>query len=108
MKQGRPFSKTAYLWMILSGIFAVGLLDYLTGAEIGFFIFYFIPLGFAAWKFGLYPSILLSVLCALIWLAADSITSHAHSNYAVSAWNTLVRYFHYGFFPGKRCLIGRG
>ena len=35
----------------------VGWVDYLTGYELGFFVFYTVPIGLAAWYLGRWPGI---------------------------------------------------
>src|SRR3989442_13958090 len=47
----------------------IGLMDYLTGLEISFGVFYFLPIWLVTWYFGRGAGIFFSFSCALVWLA---------------------------------------
>ncbi len=49
------------------GTLVIGLLDWLTGSDLSFFIFYLIPIFLAAWFGGLLPGIINVVLTMAIW-----------------------------------------
>jgi diguanylate cyclase (GGDEF)-like protein len=70
---------------ILIGI--VGYVDYVTGREVSFAIFYLIPIGFITWYTGRQPGVLASVASALTWFF-DEFTGTDLSQYpAVPYWN---------------------
>jgi hypothetical protein len=69
----------------------VGFVDYISGYELNFFAFYFLPVGFTAWYLGLVPSVVVSVLCATIWYFADFYSGHEYSAYIYAIWNTIIR-----------------
>jgi hypothetical protein len=69
----------------------LGLIDYLTGWEFGFFVFYFIPISFSAWNTGLRTSIIISFFSAITWYSADFLFHHTYSSPFFSLWNTLIR-----------------
>jgi signal transduction histidine kinase len=73
----------------------VGLLDYLTGPEISFSIFYLIPVSVVTWFVDRRVGVLASTASALAWLAADLWSGRTYSFAAVPYWNAVVRY---GFF----------
>ena len=50
----------------------LGWLDYLTGYELGFFVFYSAPVGVAARKLGRWPAVGMSLLASLAWALAGS------------------------------------
>jgi hypothetical protein len=52
----------------------VGLLDYLTGPELAFSIFYLIPVSMIAWLASRRCGIVMSVTSAALWLIADLLT----------------------------------
>lgn len=83
------------LFMILLAIifiiFCLGWLDWRTGYELNFFVFYFIPVGITAWLYGIELSILISVLCTFVWAYADRLSGHGYSSYYFSVWNPLIR-----------------
>ena len=49
----------------------IGVVDYFTGPEIAFSVFYLLPIMLAAWFAGKRSGILLAVFSSLIWLLAD-------------------------------------
>jgi hypothetical protein len=58
----------------------IALIDHLTGYEIGFFVFYFIPVGLAAWAGGRRIGLVLAFTCAVVWLVVDLTTAHPYSS----------------------------
>jgi diguanylate cyclase (GGDEF)-like protein len=82
-KKSRRFS--IILGFILIGI--VGYIDYVTGREVSFAIFYLIPIGLITWYTGRQPGVLASVASALTWFF-DEYTGTDLSLYpAVPYWN---------------------
>jgi signal transduction histidine kinase len=76
-------------------ILAMSTLDYLTGEELSFSIFYLIPVSIAAWLVGRRAGIVVALLSACAWLFVD-LTNHGIYSYpAIPYWNALVRF---GFF----------
>lgn len=82
-------------WLMLPGIvlfvLALGWMDWHTGYELNFFVFYFIPIGIAARFFGIHVSILFSLLCAVVWFFADNLSGHTYSSNHFATWNTFIR-----------------
>jgi signal transduction histidine kinase len=76
-------------------VILVGLLDYLTGPEISFSIFYLIPVCLVAWLVGRSAGIVMSITGALSWLIADLLSGHVYSRFTIPYWNAAVRL---GFF----------
>lgn len=73
------------LGFILIGI--VGFVDYVTGREVSFAIFYLLPIGLITWYTGRHPGMLASVASALTWFF-DEYTGTDISQYpAVPYWN---------------------
>jgi diguanylate cyclase (GGDEF)-like protein len=82
-KKSRRFS--IILGFILIGI--VGYVDYVTGREVSFAIFYLLPIGLITWYTGRQPGVLASVASALTWFF-DEYTGTDLSLYpAVPYWN---------------------
>lgn len=79
--------------LVLVGL--IGVLDYLTGDELSFSIFYLIPIALVAWFGGRPAGMIISATSALSWLAADLLTGHPYSNPFFPFWKCLVRL---GFF----------
>jgi signal transduction histidine kinase len=84
---GRIFPLT-----VLAGacVGAIWLVDISTGPDLGFAIFYLIPIGLASWWLGRASAVIMALLSTVGWMSADLI---AHPNAAVSAgvWNGLTR-----------------
>jgi len=84
-KKSRRFS--IILGFILIGI--VGYVDYVTGREVSFAIFYLVPIGLITWYTGRQPGVLASVASALTWFF-DEYTGTDLSRYpAVPYWNAV-------------------
>jgi len=84
---GRTLSLTA---LCLIAVASIGFVDLLTGPDIGFSLFYLIPVVMAAWYLGRMPGVILAVAAALAWLVADTANRNAVSLPA-SVWNGLTR-----------------
>jgi K+-sensing histidine kinase KdpD len=67
------------------------LLDYVTGYEFGFFIFYFIPVAMAAWYGGRKEGIAMALMCGICWYIADRLTHHPYSHAYFIYWETFMR-----------------
>jgi hypothetical protein len=82
-----------WLWgaIVVAGVMLIGFLDYLTGYELNFFVFYFVPVALAAWFLGLGASVAVSFLSSVVWLGADVLTGSPHSSYFYAVWNTIIR-----------------
>jgi signal transduction histidine kinase len=78
------------LWGILF-VALLGSIDYLTGIEISFSIFYLLPVSAVAWTAGRQAGVILSAASAVTWLAADLTAGHVYSHPVIPFWNALVR-----------------
>lgn len=84
---GRTLSLTA---LCLVAVASIGVVDLLTGPDLGFSLFYLIPVVVAAWFVGRAPGLILAVAGALAWLLADTVNRGAVSLPA-SVWNGFTR-----------------
>jgi hypothetical protein len=84
-----------WLWTIIAvvSVLVFGVVDWLTGYEMNFFVFYFFPVAISAWFLGLEVSIILAVLSGMVWFVADTLTGHIYSSYIYAVWNALIRLF---------------
>lgn len=69
----------------------LSLLDYVTGYEFGFFIFYFIPVAIASWYGGRNEGIAMALVCGICWYLADRLTHHPYSRSYFIYWETFMR-----------------
>jgi len=76
-------------------IAAVGFLDFLTGYEIGFSLFYLFPISLVTWFAGRHLGVWASIASAFVWLFADIASGQIYSHVAIYFWNSTIRF---GFF----------
>jgi diguanylate cyclase (GGDEF)-like protein len=73
-------------------VLSLGVIDYLTGKEISFSIFYLLPITIASWSKGRLVGVIISILSAITWLVADLAAGATYSNLVIPFWNMLVRF----------------
>jgi K+-sensing histidine kinase KdpD len=83
----------AWLWasIVVAGVLVLGLVDWLTGYELNFFVFYFLPVSVAAWFLGFGSSVIMAVLSALVWFGADVLSEHVYSSHVYAVWSITIR-----------------
>jgi len=69
----------------------IGWLDYITGYEFGFFIFYFIPVAIAGWYCGSRDGIIIAIASAVCWYLSDLFTHHPYSRAIFIYWEMFMR-----------------
>lgn len=69
----------------------IGILDFLTGYELAFSLFYLFPILLLTWLTSLRWAIAASFFSAFIWLLADVAAGSNYSSPIIYIWNTLVR-----------------
>ncbi|KAB0668826.1 DUF4118 domain-containing protein [Oryzomonas sagensis] len=69
----------------------IGWLDYATGYEFGFFIFYFIPVSVSAWLGGKRPGLFMAGASAICWYFSDKYTNHPYSRAYFIYWEMFMR-----------------
>lgn len=91
MKLLRYLSKRSRLFIIVLGLILVvllGALDYLTGTEFAFSIFYLIPVGLVAWLVNKWAGVLISIASAVSWFIADVLVGQqTFSHPTIPYWN---------------------
>lgn len=70
----------------------IGFLDYITGSELQFFIFYLLPIGMMVWFGGFYLGILTSLISVFTWAGIDISTRHHYASVYTFAWNGSIRF----------------
>lgn len=89
------YSKTIYILLGILLVLVMGYLDFLTGYEISFSIFYLIPISFLVWYVNKIYGILVAFLSMFVWLVVDYLSVRSYSSDIIYLWNALVRL---GFF----------
>jgi diguanylate cyclase (GGDEF)-like protein len=79
-------------FMLLAG---VAYLDYITGVELSFSLFYLIPISLLSWVVRERFGVVIAFLSAGIWLMVDVSSGAKFSNTFVYFWNAIIRL---GFF----------
>lgn len=90
--------------ILLLLIALIAAIDYVTGFELSFSIFYLIPVVFTAWYFTRGIALLVCIFCAQVWGLVDYISGNEFSNAAIPFWNAGVRG---GFFVIVTLLLSR-
>jgi hypothetical protein len=82
-----PFMTAISLSLILS----LGIVDYFTGIEFNFFVFYYIPVSLSAWYVGKQWALASAVLSAITWTAVDILSEHNYPHWSLFVWNGGIR-----------------
>lgn len=88
-------SRSLWITTGLSLLCAVGLLDYLTGYELSFALFYLFPIALVTWFTNGKIGVVIAFVSAGIWLTADVLAGQVYSHKVIYLWNTAIRL---GFF----------
>jgi len=75
----------------LTVLLLIGWIDYITGYEFGFFIFYFIPVAISAWYCGAKDGFCIAIAAAICWYLSDLFTHHPYSSAYFIYWETFMR-----------------
>ena len=69
----------------------IGYIDYLTGYEYAFSVFYVLPISFVAWTSNQGFGYAASIISAIVWIVADVASGQYYSDPRIPIWNTLIR-----------------
>lgn len=86
-----------WFWTVvgMALVSVLGYIDYITGYELSFSLFYLIPVCLVAWYSSRGLGLVISMLSAVAWLMADVASGHTYAYPALHVWNMLIRL---GFF----------
>ena len=90
-KRSKPF----VIAVAFALIGVVGILDFLTGYEFAFSLFYLIPISLVTWLTGRRLGIVASLVSTVVWIISDVAADNPYSHPVIYAWNTLMGF---GFF----------
>jgi len=94
MREPEVFFTRTSVWIISAlSILILGFIDYATGWEFQFFVFYFVPISIVAWLLGMRPAMGMALLSAVVWHLADRVAGHNYSSIVFAYWNALIRLF---------------
>ena len=93
---GHPYvslrRKLTVLVAAFAGLALLGWIDYFTGYELGFFVFYSLPVGLTAWHAGRWPALLTALGASLSWWLADRFNGVSSSNRFYFYWNLTIHF----------------
>jgi diguanylate cyclase (GGDEF)-like protein len=92
IQQLENWNKTAMLALGLALIFGIGILDFITGYELAFSLFYLLPICAVVWFLGKRFGVLFSVLASIVWFFADYFSGHQYTDQIMYIWNTAIRF----------------
>ncbi|MEN6318482.1 MAG: hypothetical protein ABFD82_06965 [Syntrophaceae bacterium] len=86
----------SFIWVVcLLSNLIIGVIDYLTGFEIGIEVFYLIPIGLLSWVINRNAGIIMSVISSVTIISADLLAGQAIQDSFIIFWNIFV---HFSFF----------
>ncbi|HXZ26130.1 MAG TPA: diguanylate cyclase [Nitrospiria bacterium] len=95
LDQVLKYRPAAVVFIGLLLVVLLGIVDYLSGPEISFSIFYLFPIYLVSWYAGRWPGVVVSLASGLAWYLADRLDGHVYSSPPIPYWNASVRV---GFF----------
>lgn len=95
LKRLENTGKGSILLLAMLQIVVLGIIDFYTGFEISFAVFYLIPVTFAAWYGEKKMAIVVSILSALTWQLSNELAGETFRNILIPFWNASTRL---GFF----------
>lgn len=85
-------------------VLILGYLNYFVGSQISFSIFYLVPVFLLSWYVSRNAGIMISMVAALAWLAADLVSSGTYPYRVVPYWNAAVLF---AFFLVTTVILSR-
>ena len=83
-------------WRVVTGslllVVVLGWIDYITGPQVAFSIFYLLPIASVAWKLSRRAAVAVSLLSAVTWLVADVASGQHYGQTWIPVWNTASRF----------------
>ena len=89
----RP-SRLGKRWLAAFGfalLLFIGVLDYLTGPELAFSLFYIAPIALVVWFGGIGLGVVVAILAAITLVFSDMAAGLVYSNPLIPYWNIAVR-----------------
>ena len=83
-------SRATLVLAALAILVLIGVVDYLSGFEVLFSVFYLVEVALAAWFVGRGFGLLMSVLSVVVWIGGDVAAGAHYSNPFVPIWNALI------------------
>ena len=84
-------SKIVLLVFGLAMAILLGCVDFLSGFEFSFSLFYLVPISLVSWYIGRRAGLIVSIASAILWQTANYLAGEAYTNPLVPLWNTVTR-----------------
>jgi diguanylate cyclase (GGDEF)-like protein len=84
-------------------LIALVTLDYFSGYQVAFSVFYLIPVSIVAYVFGRTQGLLISLFCAVVWQYTNYISGETFSTPWHGLWNITTRFGFYAFTTVVLC-----
>jgi len=88
-------SKPVWVGLGFSLLGSVAFLDYITGVELSFSLFYLLPISLISWAISERIGLVFAILSSGAWIAVDILSGNKSSNLFAYVWNAAARL---GFF----------
>lgn len=75
----------------------IGIIDFYTGYQISFSIFYLLPIVWVTWRNGRNQGLIISFFGMIAWLVADLLAEHIYASDLIPYWNAFMRFCVYVF-----------
>lgn len=102
-KAGPATARIGWTAAALAGVVLIGWLDYVTGPEIGFSLFYLLPVVASAQWLGRGPVLITATVAAVAWFCADH-WARPENAWPISTWNAVTRF---GIFVAVGLLMAK-
>lgn len=90
VKQLEHHSHAVFIITALLIVAAIGFVDYVTGHEMSFSVFYLLGVALAVWFVGKVFGVLISALSVLVWVMGDLASGAQFSSPLIPIWNAIV------------------
>ncbi len=87
--ENQPRARLVFLSVVL--VLLLGVIDYLTGFELTFSLFYLLPVSIVSWGVGRRAGLLIAALSVLIWSLSNLLAGETVSSTFIVVWNTVTR-----------------
>lgn len=81
------------VWLVVAGLSLLGLIgvvDYRTGSELMFSVFYLLEVGLATWFVGKSFGLVMSILSVAVWIGGDVAAGARYSTPLIPIWNAVI------------------
>ena len=97
-RQLKVLSRLKLFYSSVGGLAVISFLDYITGSEFFFFVFYVIPVALYAWYSNLAATVTAAFVCAVAWWFADWVGGHHYAHCWFGYWNAFVCFLSFSVF----------